>query len=30
VCAGEHYVDVGTLHGYRQAIGLLSSVRSAL
>ena len=22
--AGESYVDVGTLHGYREAIGLLS------
>lgn len=27
VCAGESYVDVGTLHGYRQAIRLLSSGR---
>ena len=25
VRAGERYVDVGTLHGYREAIGLLSS-----
>jgi hypothetical protein len=24
VCAGEAYVDVGTLHGYREAIGLLA------
>ena len=23
VCAGAHYVDVGTLHGYRQAVHLL-------
>ena len=22
--AGESYVDVGTLHGYREAIGLLA------
>jgi glucose-1-phosphate thymidylyltransferase len=27
VRAGEHYVDVGTLHGYREAIRLLSANR---
>ena len=27
VRAGEHYVDVGTLHGYREAIRLLASSR---
>ena len=26
VCAGTSYVDVGTLRGYRKAIGLLSSL----
>jgi len=25
VCAGSAYVDVGTLHGYREAIGLLAA-----
>jgi glucose-1-phosphate thymidylyltransferase len=25
VPAGETYVDVGTLHGYREAIGVLSA-----
>jgi dTDP-glucose pyrophosphorylase len=25
VCAGERYVDVGTLHGYREAIRLLAA-----
>jgi glucose-1-phosphate thymidylyltransferase len=29
VCAGESYVDVGTLHGYRQAIRLLAIGRRA-
>ncbi len=26
VCAGESYVDIGTLHGYRAAINLLSAM----
>lgn len=30
VRAGESYVDVGTLHGYRQAIGLLSTETPAM
>lgn len=28
VCAGESYVDVGTLHGYREAIRLLGGERA--
>ena len=30
VCAGESYVDVGTLHGYREAIKLLSGEARAM
>jgi dTDP-glucose pyrophosphorylase len=30
VRAGQRYVDVGTLHGYREAIQLLTSVRAPL
>ena len=26
VCAGQSYVDVGTLHGYREAIRLLDGM----
>jgi hypothetical protein len=30
VRAGESYVDVGTLHGYREAIRLLSEPRTVM
>ena len=27
ICAGERYIDVGTLHGYRQALRLLDEMQ---